>query len=53
MMYHTKDDHDMIDKCLSSCNKAFDIIPQVAQAPLGTVNMTLHNSVIIRICMGI
>ena len=26
---------------------------QVAQAPLGTVNMTLRNSVIIRVCMGI
>ena len=28
--------------------------PQVAQAPKGAVNMTLHNSVIfIRVCMGI
>lgn len=31
----------------------FSQIPtQVAQAPLGTVNMTLRNSVIIRVCMG-
>ena len=26
---------------------------QVAQAPFGTVNTTLRNSVIIRVCMGI
>ena len=26
---------------------------QVARAPLGTVNMTWRNSVIIRVCMGI
>ena len=50
MMHRTED--DIIDKCLSFCNNAFGI-PQVAQAPLGTVNVTLHNSVIIRICMGI
>ena len=27
--------------------------PQVAQAPLGTINMTLYNNVIKRFCMGI
>ena len=29
------------------------ITPQVAQAPLGTVSITLRNSVIIRVCMGV
>ena len=36
--------------CLCKTIKQFfqEVCPQVAQAPLGTVNMTLHNSVIIR-----
>ena len=33
---------------------SFDVLPQVAQAPKGAVNMTLRNSIIfIRVCMGI
>ena len=35
-------------------NSSGQVIPQVAQAPRGAVNMTLRNSVIfIRVCMGI
>ena len=34
-------------------NRFLLIRPQVAQAHLGTVNMTLRNSVLIRVCMGI
>ena len=31
----------------------WDVGPQAAQAPVGTVNITLRNSIIFRVCMGI
>ena len=36
-----------------ACSDIMQQRQQVAQAPLGTVNITLSNSVTIRVCMGI
>ena len=38
----------------TACSERFIIVTsQVAEAPLGTVNVTLRNSVILRVCMEI